>query len=913
MMIWQWIIATLAVVLVFACEGDYHRNVSKQGMRSISTDGLDYTIADYLDLNLGAMPVLDGENLSLQAVALPGAGEFDQHLGWPIAATIGDETLVIFTRKRYHRGNGLDGQECGEAPKFDEDTSSSEMLARRNGNGPWWTENLRKHPSYIAATGGSTAHDSAKFAMAAIGEYTTESGDPGVVLLNRAGVWRFGADGDVELRRGVVTRIEPTGGLPWLGLGPRVVEIPMPGNRTNCGRRALIAFGNLGSDTVGEPNLHILLSIDYGANWSEHVISLPDGSDDGHRPAEPAALYLSQSGGRILLLTRNHAESSRDEGSPELRYGAMSFDGDALLMRVFSKTCGLSCSPIAHEDIGFKGAITNISSHAPAPPGQSPSYLGMDTTDLIYNPITERVEAAVTDRNGTVVDGDFDGMELVVWSIDPDQAADSPAVWDRKATLLKRTTRFHGAPPHTADGFHPAASVMVGGAQHIFVYSGNALIGGRAGIFELRRTLSTDTLNGLGMPRPPSLYDYVFGDFNGDGLTDFLKAHAEPGESRIYTARPGWLDPDFTGFVRHNAPFYHFRDTSGYLRVISADLDGDGRDDLVRMSDSGNLDTLFLSDNAIGDAPLFGRIENVTLPADFHLHTIDGQFLTQAVAFNGPAESECLLTMRSGTGDNSVLCWSGSALGVVTTIGYELYHQDKSIRTVSGNFAGGVGDELLRLHSQRTRHLLLYFSGSGATLQLSATQAVPAYDLHGANEPYTTLVGDFGGDSHLDLLRAHENVFLNTLFIRDQSCSQCAGGVCASGYCILDAPNEAFHHRGEVISRIGNFGGDPKDDLLRLWDDPTLVDDRPLTRIFLSSAAGGFAGGGVVENGVCGYPLFTNDGLIEPTVLHHDPSGASPFDYLLRDHGVDNLDIILESDGQQLTPIPLADPACDSE
>ncbi|MEM7600174.1 MAG: hypothetical protein AAF357_02020, partial [Verrucomicrobiota bacterium] len=103
----------------------------------------------------------------------------------------------------------------------------------------------------------------------------------------------------------------------------------------------------------------------------------------------------------------------------------------------------------------------------------------VDTVDFSFNPVTQRFEIVRSERYR---------MELWIWSMSPDNWGTGQ--WRRECRLVGTQGEFY----HTADGFHPAGSVIdaTRGVQHIFIYSG--MPNGPAGVFRITRTLDTPTL-----------------------------------------------------------------------------------------------------------------------------------------------------------------------------------------------------------------------------------------------------------------------------------------------------------------------------------------------------------------------------------------------------------------------------------
>jgi len=134
----------------------------------------------------------------------------------------------------------------------------------------------------------------------------------------------------------------------------------------------------------------------------------------------------------------------------------------------------------------LKNARTNIT------PGER------DTTDVIYNPLSKRIEAIVTNRIGGGPGQEDDNyMTINLWTIPPDELTAGKSEWRFDETLLRSEGREHDTENPLGldrDGMHPGGSVVdaAAGFQYVYVYLG--YFPGPAGVFQVRRTLDTNAL-----------------------------------------------------------------------------------------------------------------------------------------------------------------------------------------------------------------------------------------------------------------------------------------------------------------------------------------------------------------------------------------------------------------------------------
>lgn len=131
----------------------------------------------------------------------------------------------------------------------------------------------------------------------------------------------------------------------------------------------------------------------------------------------------------------------------------------------------------------------------------------MDTPDAFHNPVTNRIEAVVTKRDGgfpyrdTGLNhalNDRGYMTLNLWSIAASDFLAGHKDWRFEGTILRsRGEKARRANPR--DGMHPSGSVVDGknGLHHIFIYAGDRAHGGGApdtgktGVFHISRRLDT--------------------------------------------------------------------------------------------------------------------------------------------------------------------------------------------------------------------------------------------------------------------------------------------------------------------------------------------------------------------------------------------------------------------------------------
>lgn len=877
----------------------------------------------FLKLNYQEMVPLRAGLMEVEVIAAPDPGAFNQHHGWPVAGLVGEDIFVAFFKKRSHHNKyAYDNSNlpCTKV-RFDDD-SGEYLLHSLNGGRSWEPiHSLTDEPPIAHDVGwineceklyDPNANLGFGFALGSFGSIDDLS-EKGLVMLSRNGQRKWlTSTGKWEAVQGLIERHNYKG--QKITMGPRIVEVPLPSSRQCGSGRLLLAFGNrsakykgtemcykpndgvnLDPNLLPQPTLHVFASIDDGESWKEWMVSFE--TEPTIRPCEPTALYLPEIdpndpniGDRIILLTRNHDCSYVNESLDTVYYGILNLGVEELAKQLLRDDCteapvGGTQWIIDPNDVDLRFGKTNITATYNQSDANGNSFWALDTSDIIYNPYnseTGSVEVVATNRNGGGEGKEHVGlgMSLNLWSISASKLARASGLtnWKFEATLLQRVDRTDLG---KVDGFHPGGSIVKDGYQRIYLYTGKGRVGERTAVAELKRTLDTPKI--AAAYRERNAFTYIQGDFNGDGLMDFLKAYEDWRLNQVYIADPHapFIDP-YPGFVPvdNAAPnYYLFRDDNT-IRTISADFDGDGRDDLLRLHANPKYNRVFLSNGSTGLTPAFPRSEAV-LP-DFVLHDAEANRLTLTGDFDGDGAFE-LIRMVSNSTTNDILDWDGLSFVRRLGISYRLYSASGSVRPASGNFSGDERDELIRLYHTKTMHRMFEFSGTGQNLALKGIRNLPPYYLNSASGPFRSVIADFGGDAHVDIFRMHETPSYNRLFISDDECPPQGGAPpCNNGFRVVDAPDYYFYKSdGSVQSIIGNFGGDSKADVFRVQADPEVPDDRDFYKLFISNTATGIGGGALYSNNVSAFFFLDEQMSIETLVGDIDGDGK---DDLVRNH-----------------------------
>ncbi len=405
-----------------------------------------------LDAPTQALLAKANDLLEIAPVVLPEGDTLlgnNDHFGWPVATMARRAIIVVFYRIPQHWGD--------KAPR-DKFTSNA-VVVRSTDGGHTWSKPLSLGDLVETQTPGCRR---------GFGNSIGTTTDGTVVVGTSYGVFRSSDEGVTwQHLPGAFGEGQLKG--PRTNHGPRLIEHPEYGLLC-AGHDASQKRRNPDHTPYIPPELWLRYSRDGGRTWQEQMQQLPDFAT----PIEPTLLTFD---GRLLVLARCHGAASFEPERKTWRY-----------VQLFSRNGRRPLTP----------QLTNIRCSDTRDIGGG-AYHGpwtQDTTSLCINPMSGRIEAVVTNRNGGGPghELDRDSQTLNLWSIAPAELDEGSATWRFKGTLLRR----HGiCAKATADGMHPGGAVIDAkrGVQHIFIYAGMPT--GPAGIFRVTRTLKTGELHQL--------------------------------------------------------------------------------------------------------------------------------------------------------------------------------------------------------------------------------------------------------------------------------------------------------------------------------------------------------------------------------------------------------------------------------
>ncbi|MDR2674474.1 MAG: hypothetical protein LBC18_06295, partial [Opitutaceae bacterium] len=310
----------------------------------------------------------------------------------------------------------------------------------------------------------------------------------------------------------------PAANINLVHIGPNMVRHPEFG---------LVApFGKY--DSGVNTNNAIIRTAD-GVNW-ERIIWKNDFTA-ANRSIEPSLVTWGP--GHMLIIGRERADGlGYDEGAGYYTY----------TQHLYKHEKGKPFSQVK-----FAGKKTNIAGngHDPKALKDNP-YEAHDTPEVIYNPVTGRIEVIQSHRWGGGAGNPrpmFDGQpvplaehpeqamnSLNIWSIDPVDLLKGEAAWRFDGAIIEREGIILGGAQVAAagvtkayqDGYHPGGSVVdeKNGMHHLFIYVGKYTT--HANVYRVSRTLDTYAFRaaaGLSNEPAPAIASVAYADKeNGAGV-----------------------------------------------------------------------------------------------------------------------------------------------------------------------------------------------------------------------------------------------------------------------------------------------------------------------------------------------------------------------------------------------------------
>ena len=371
--------------------------------------------------------------LQIERVASLPEGSQVAHLGWPIATRLPSGRFVVV----YRRASGhTDSDKSAQAGHY---VIYSDDLVH------WQPQN----PIRLGDLPG----------MHAIGHVTRADGGERLVALTSGRPRCIYMSDD----HGVTWKTDTTALNGMLRTAPHTG--PNMINHPDFG--LVVPFGQ---ENNGGRRNYMIRSTDAGQTWEERVWL----NRNGARGFEPTLATWGP--GHMVMISR--------EARGDFAIGPDGYFGHS--QHVYQHNPGAS-----FRRVKFQTSRTNIIGN---PAAESSCH---DTAEVIFNPVTERIEMLQSHRwgggpgrTGTRIEKDPDAeiSSLNLWSIDPDALLAGSADWRFDGTVVERIGYSRKG---NRDGLHPGGSIIDTdrNMQHIFVYAGWRRT--PASLFRISRTLDT--------------------------------------------------------------------------------------------------------------------------------------------------------------------------------------------------------------------------------------------------------------------------------------------------------------------------------------------------------------------------------------------------------------------------------------
>ncbi len=407
--------------------------------------------------------LLDNGALELQRV-LAGPESGYRHMGWPVATRLPDGRTVVLIRHLLDHSAYAGYPDNARRVIWSDDNMTTWQPVDALTAPPPFGRNLDDTPtkydyqgmhalSWAYASGTTQLATSGTARLVAVTAQQDEN-----PKTPRARVY-------LSDDRGVTWREQPgaLAAMPEAAVhsGPNMIRHPEFG--------LVVPFGQVTTSGSNQPNF-LAASADAGETWQMRTWLNATAS----RNVEPSLATWGP--GHMVIIGRDYNEATGyDAASGKYYY----------TQNVYKHTPGAPFSAVT-----FTTARTNIAGNgATAKAKGKNAREAHDTPEVIYNPVTGRIEMIQSSRWGNGAENPLPAdptdptqcnNSLNLWSIDPVDLLAGGTTWRFDGNLVERQGIILGGAAGTygekgnKDGYHPGGSIVdeAAGKQHIFIYVG---------------------------------------------------------------------------------------------------------------------------------------------------------------------------------------------------------------------------------------------------------------------------------------------------------------------------------------------------------------------------------------------------------------------------------------------------------